>query len=107
MNRDEYAIMTKQEAIQEQIDEIMDSFDFQKVHKIMEAINWRWHEEGVPDVYSLRTLARKHLKEAVEIKGAISSGGFTAAYTENKEPWVRLELYFGVDLVNDPTNYNE
>jgi hypothetical protein len=27
--------MTKQEAIQEQIDEIMDSFDFEKVNKIM------------------------------------------------------------------------
>ena len=99
--------MKKQEAIQEQIDEIMDSFDFQKVHKIMEAINWRWHEEGVPDVYSLRTLARKHLKEAGEIKGTSGSGGFTANYTECnvEKPWLRLELYFGLDSINDGTEY--
>jgi hypothetical protein len=104
MNWDEYAIMTKQEAIQEQIDEIMDSFDFQKVHKIMEAINWRWHEVGVPDIYSLRTLARKHLKTAAEVKGASSSGGLTANYTESKS-WVRLELYFGLESFTDGTEY--
>jgi len=96
--------MTKQEAIQEQIDEIMDSFDFEKVNKIMEAIDWEWNEEGVPDIYSLRTAARKHLKEAAEFKGASSSGGFTANYTESKS-WVRLELYFGLDSFTDGTEY--
>jgi hypothetical protein len=96
--------MTKQEAIQEQIDEIMDSFDFETVNKIMEALNWEWNDEGVPDVYSLRTSARKHLKTAAEIKGASSSGGFTANYTESKS-WVRLELYFGLDSINDGKEY--
>jgi hypothetical protein len=96
--------MTKQEAIQEQIDEIMDSFDFEKVQKIMEALNWEWNDEGVPDIYSLRTSARKHLKAAAEIKGTSGSGGFTAHYTESKE-WVRLELYFGLDSINDGTEY--
>jgi len=95
--------MTKQEAIQEQIDEIMDSFDFQKVHKIMEFLNWEWYE-GVPDIYSLRTAARKHLKQAAEVKGASGSGGFTANYIEHKS-WVRLELYFGLDSINDVTEY--
>jgi hypothetical protein len=96
--------MTKQEAIQEQIDEIMDSFDFEEANKIMEALNWEWNDEGVPDVYSLRTSARKHLKTAAEIKGASSSGGFTANYTESKS-WVRLELYFGLDSINDGKEY--
>jgi len=96
--------MTKQEAIQEQIDEIMDSFNFEKAQKIMEAINWEWYEEGIPDIYSLRTLARKHLKEAAEIKGISGSGGLTAHYTEGKS-WVRLELYFGLDSINDVTEY--
>jgi hypothetical protein len=99
--------MTKQEAIQEQIDEIMDSFDFEKVHKIMEALNWEWHEQGIPDIYSLRTSARKHLKQATEIKGTSGSGGLTATYTESKveKPWLRLELYFGLNSINDGTEY--
>jgi len=96
--------MTKQEAIQEQIDEIMDSFDFEKAQKIMEAINWEWYEEGIPDIYSLRTTARKHLKQAAEVKGGSASGGLTAQYTEGKA-WVRLELYFGLDSINDVTEY--
>ena len=96
--------MTKQEAIQEQIDEIMDSFDFEKAQKIMEFLNWEWNDEGVPDIYSLRTSARKHLKTAAEINGSSSSGGLTANYTEHKT-WVRLELYFGLDSINDGTEY--
>jgi hypothetical protein len=99
--------MTKQEAIQEQIDEIMDSFDFERVQKIMEALNWQWHEEGVPDIYTLRTEARKHLKQAAAIGGTSGSGGFTAIYMEGKveKPWLRLELHFGIDSINDGTEY--
>jgi len=96
--------MTKQEAIQEQIDEIMDSFEFEKVHKIMKVLNWEWHEQGVPDIYLLRTAARKHLKSAAEINGTSSSGGLTANYTEHKT-WLRLELHFGLDSTPDGTEY--
>jgi hypothetical protein len=99
--------MTKQEAIQEQIDEIMDSFNFERVQKIMETLNWEWHEQGVPDIYSLRTEARKHLKQAAATVGTSGSGGFTAIYMDGKDdkPWLRLELHFGIDSMNDGTEY--
>ena len=99
--------MTKQEAIQEQIDEIMDSFDFEEARKIMKALNRQWHEEGIPDIYTLRTAARKHLKKAAEIGGTSATGGFTAIYMEGKveKPWLRLELHFGIDSINDGTEY--
>ena len=96
--------MTKQEAIQEQIDEIMDSFDFEKAQKIMEALNWEWYEKGIPDIYSLRAEARKQLKSAAKVKGVSGSVGLTAHYTEGKS-WVRLDLYFGLDSINDGTEY--
>ena len=96
--------MTKQEAIQEQIDEIMDSFEFEKAHKIMEAMNWEWYEQGIPDIYLLRTEARKQLKNSVKVNGVSGSGGLTAHYTEGKS-WVKLDLYFGLSSINDGTEY--
>ena len=36
---------------QEMIDDIMDNFDFGRVAKCMEALNWKWISvpEGIPD----------------------------------------------------------
>ena len=50
--------------------EIMDNFDFQQVHKVMEFLNWPWFdggengEPGVPDVSTLRKKARYLLRQA-------------------------------------------
>ena len=61
---------------QEKIDEIMDCFDFDKVQKCMEALNWRWAScDGVPEQFELRQKARSILKDCVEI-GHGGTGGF-------------------------------
>lgn len=100
--------MTKQEAIQQQIDEIMDTFDFGKVHKMMKAINWRWSScEAVPEEYEIRKRARELLREAAK-SGFVSTGGLTATKTEDEEdgvPWVRMELDFGVTSAPDGVSY--
>lgn len=73
---------------QEMIDEIMDEFDFERVHKTMEALNWQWRDEGIPDIPTLRKAARSQLKQ-VSISPRdksdldtgyflVSSGGFEA-----------------------------
>lgn len=51
---------------QEKIDEIMDSFDFEKVHKAMVALDWEWGDEGVPSTYSIKQEARRFLKFILE-----------------------------------------
>lgn len=66
--------MTERE--QEMIDEIMDNFDFDKVQRVMECINWKWVGHGVPDAYTLRQEARQLLKESVKRNQSISTGGF-------------------------------
>ena len=105
--------MTKQEAIQYQIDDVMDTFEFEDVHKWMTHTNWTWHHPEcgagakVPDIYQLRSLARKLLKDAAKFSFA-STGGFTARSTEGCDedgPWIILNLSFGYSTINDGTSY--
>jgi hypothetical protein len=107
--------MTRQEAIQEQIDEIMDTFDFEDVHTWMEHSNWAWGgldgdgESRVPSIYEIRTEARNRLKQAAK-SGFSCSGGFTATRDEGEDengPWVKLNLNFGLMTVNDGTSYTK
>ena len=90
--------MTKQEAIQKQIEEIMDNFNFARVHKMMVAVRWTWSGVGIPCEAELREEARDRLRRAAKDKAEIESGGFFIKYSEgeNKDgPWVGLSLRWG------------
>lgn len=71
---------------QDNIDHIMDNFDFAKVVKTMEALNWQWSStNGVPNESEARTFARGLLKQAAarvvskeENHCYIGCGGFVA-----------------------------
>lgn len=102
--------MTYREAVEEQIDDIMDEFDFDKVHKIMEFLNWEWWFEGnekrVPEVCELRKKAREHLRHVARCGGTTGSGGFTAqcrkGYDEDENrSYVWLDLHWGLGSIND------
>ena len=63
------------------IDEILDEFDFEKVHRVMVALDWKWHgSPDVPSIADLRRMARSLLQHVVESKGlhSVGTGGFTA-----------------------------
>lgn len=93
---------------QKQIDYVLDYFDFEKVHKTMEALDWNWSTtEGVPMIGELRSRARELLTEAVtKVKqnqefGAghtIATGGFraTANRYEDDPEKIYLRLSFEV-----------
>lgn len=74
--------MKKQLTKQDLIDDIMDNFDFEQVHKAMALLDWKWgmgKEERIPDVSELRKYARNRLKEAISNPNHYSSsGGFVA-----------------------------
>jgi hypothetical protein len=81
---------------QEAIEDLLDKFDFNKVQKAMEVLNWKWSsaEYGIPSIYELRKTARRLLKDAYE-NGVteVSTGGFSAKYDGNsKEKWLYLEF---------------
>lgn len=91
------------------MDDIMDSFEFDKVHSVMKHLDWRWESSnGVPDEYEIRRLARRTMKSAIECNGYSGTGGFTAVVDDNpEEGWVRLSLYFGFDTIHDGVEYEK
>lgn len=71
---------------QEEIDDILDYFDFEKVHKAMEALDWEWvspYGLAVPLLGDLRKQARQLLTDAfkkvtpgLNSEFFIATGGF-------------------------------
>ena len=59
--------MITKEEFEEHLDEIMDNFDFEKVEKVMEFLDWKWaFIEGSPKVPTradLRSGVRKQFRE--------------------------------------------
>ena len=83
-----------QRKFQELIDNIMDNFDFHKVHKVMKQLNWHWAfaEEGIPREDELRKEARKLLNECLyalikngEDNWSIATGGFQVRATNYRD----------------------
>lgn len=90
---------------QEMIDEIMDWFEFEKVHKVMEDLDWTWVSVGtrVPTLQDLRSSARRELHlayDGLEKHGGdnyfTGSGGFFASAHKLQNGKVSLSLKFAV-----------
>jgi hypothetical protein len=104
--------MNREDAIQEQIDEVMDSFDFASVEKIMLALDWKWAtgegmKKEIPDEYEIRKSARERMRGAAR-SGYCSSGGFSARLIEGEEggqKWLLMDLQFGINSHQDTTDY--
>ena len=88
---------------QELIDEIMDWFDFEKVHKVMTTLDWKWgDDESVPTIPELRKQTRELMKMALiglsnnfeEKSYSAATGGFEATAFLVKDDSRILELKF-------------
>jgi len=72
--------------MKDQIDYIMDNFNFERVHVAMTALDWTWVDYSdmsklsVPTVPMLRKAARRLLNSAVDGQITTASGGFHARY---------------------------
>ena len=89
------------------IDDILDEFDFGKVQKVMEALDWTWFEDGVspsevPTLGKLRKKARSLLKECMQFpEYSTATGGLWASKkTFDGHPYYRLQF-----VVTDWDNY--
>ena len=90
------------------MDDIMDSFEFDKVASVMQHLNWKWMDKVVPDEYELRKMARSVMRSAIDCNGSCGTGGFTAVVDDNpEEGWVRLSLYFGFSTIHDGVEYEK
>ncbi len=77
---------------QEQIDEIMDTFDFEKVHQVMRTLGITWGDSDInPTMNEIKKDARRLLKDVFLLLEsglvavvAASFGGFRAELDRNK-----------------------
>ena len=80
------------------IQDIMEDFDFQKVHDVMTYLDWKWamSKHGVPTIDELKNEANRLLIDACVEKNCVSTGGFRAVYEEcspgDPDPYIGLEF---------------
>lgn len=88
------------------VDEIIDNFNWDRVHKVMDFLKWTYNDDRVPDIEELKTKGEILLKniwlstnEKKSEAWSIKSGGFkaTAAYNHKKGRVDYLKLEFIID----------
>ena len=75
------------------VDNIMDWFDFDKVHRTMKALRWEWigAEEKIPCQGEIRERARQLLTDAIQSEMSIGSGVLQVTYVP-VEGFLKLEF---------------
>lgn len=86
------------------IDKIIDWFDFERVHRVMTELDWRWGLPGsseVPELPELRQAARRLMNEAVQgmeqansKQFTIETGGFRVQVQQDEEDKIFIRLAF-------------
>jgi aerobic-type carbon monoxide dehydrogenase small subunit (CoxS/CutS family) len=86
---------------------ILESFDFEKVHKVMTFLDWRWADHNrVPTVEELKSAAYELMHESIRLFAengrpqsgmCVSTGGFSANVVVFSSGHTRLQLLFYVD----------
>jgi hypothetical protein len=67
-----------------QVEEVLESFDFDRVHQVMESLEWTWANlSRVPTRAELVAEARRLLAELDGRPGVHGSGGLRASYKED------------------------
>ena len=75
--------------MKEKIEQLMENFDFENVHKVMVALEWEWcfghGGSGIPSVESLKEKAMELLSNVDDLmyednEIVCSTGGFEAKY---------------------------
>lgn len=97
--------------LQQHIDEVMDYFDFDKVHRVMESLNWRWSsledEMRIPTKPEMRKHVREFMEKLYEkninkseVNTYTGSGGFMVYYRKNvdeKGAWDHFDVTFQLE----------
>jgi hypothetical protein len=67
-----------------QVEEVLATFDFERVHHVMESLSWTWANlDRVPTRAELLTEARRLLEELDGAPGVHGSGGLRASYKDD------------------------
>ncbi len=78
------------------IQDCLNNFDFEQVHKVMVALDWKWvmlDDYCIPSIKDLRDWSERLLLDAVHDNDTVSSGGFKASYfVTNEKPMIRISF---------------
>jgi hypothetical protein len=58
--------MTNRDRHQKMMFDIINNFDFQKVHDVMNHLDWAWYPYGTPTVDELRFAARERIESVIK-----------------------------------------
>jgi hypothetical protein len=93
--------------MQTEISEILDGFDFVRVQKVMDALNWSYSGDGcAPSIAELKKTAADMLNRCAQLFEElqrpstgmyVSSGGFTARIDVFKNESAEISLTFEVE----------
>lgn len=98
------------------IDNILDKFNFERVHYCMKVLEWKWRKAdgtvSVPTLEELKTKAGYLLIKAIK-ETVIATGGFEATYLKDTESNAEnfsltfLLAWWDEDVINDATTTQE
>jgi hypothetical protein len=88
--------------LQAQIDQCIEQLDFNKINKVMIALDWKWlgSINSIPTIEELKKEAVMLLNRAHQIKGSCSCGGFEATYHKDKD-YFELSFYVSTCSTQD------
>lgn len=78
----------------EAIEYCLSTFNFERVHKVMQAVDWKWATRSgyqVPTLVQLVLAAQRRLNDAWDKKTTVESGGIRAAYVGSEVVNGKLE----------------
>jgi hypothetical protein len=88
----------------QKIKTIMDEFDFEKVHNVMEKLDWKWYHKDtseyiIPTLYTIKRTALYLLRELIKDSGttSMSTGGFYAIKNGSETDENDIELLFCIE----------
>ena len=106
--------MTNHERHQTMMFDIINNFDFQRVHDVMKHLNWTWYPKGIPTVDNIIFGAREKIESVIKVclleakpdeEYFVSSGGLKATAIKNKYgqiTFLQLEFVLTSWEINDP-----
>ena len=85
----------KEKFYRSKLDELIQSFDFGKVHEIMKLLNWTWYNKGVPSVedmiFAVEGLYYGIQDNILNNKYSYSAtGGFVLTYNPDEDQELKL-----------------
>lgn len=89
------------------VSQCLEAFNFERVHTMMVAVDWKWSvalgEDGyhVPTVEEIKSLAERLLYEAVSRRDTISSGGLEAKYFNRHERATLALRFVAAEIYRD------